>query len=76
MARQEIRKFYEPSGKEHTVKSEWNFGCFAIYVDGVFYANADDRLDVIETIDELVRYKLWSETKPRKSKTPPRAGKL
>ena len=55
----EIEKYYEPSGREHTVKSEWSFGLYRIYVDGEFYANADDRLDKRETIDELVRYKLW-----------------
>ena len=59
----EIEKYYEPSGREHTVKSEWSFGLYRIYVDGEFYANADDRLDKRETIDELVKYKLWSEKK-------------
>lgn len=71
MARQEVEKYYEPSGKVHTVKSEWNFGLYSIYVDGEFYANADDRLEVRETINELVKYKLWSATKPPKIKTPP-----
>lgn len=70
MAQQEIEKYYESSGREHTVKSEWNFGCYAIYVDGEFYCNADDRLDKRETIDELVKYKMWSATKPRKRNTP------
>ncbi len=32
---------------------------------------SDCRLDKRETIDELVKYKLWSETKPRKRNTPP-----
>lgn len=67
----EIEKYYEPSGREHTVKSERSFGLYRIYVDGEFYANADDRLDKRETIDELVKYKLWSETKARKRNTPP-----
>ncbi|MCH5165625.1 MAG: hypothetical protein J1G01_04420 [Clostridiales bacterium] len=70
MASQEIEKYYEPSGREHTVRSEWISGCFVIFVDGEFYANADDRLDKRETIDELVKYKMWSATKPLKRNTP------
>lgn len=70
MAQQEIEKYYEPSGREHTVRSEWNFGSYRIYVDGELYTNADGRLEKRETIDELVKYKLWSDTKPCKRNTP------
>lgn len=67
----ESEKYYDPSGREHTVKSEWSFGSFVIYVDGEFYATADDRLDRRETIDELVKNRFWSGTKPRNKNTPP-----
>ena len=70
MARQEIERYYEPSGREHIVKSEWNFGCYAIYVDGKFYTNADDRFEKRETIDEIVKDNMWLETKPLKKITP------
>lgn len=68
----ESEKYYDPSGREHTVKSEWSFGSFVIYVDGEFYATADDRLDRRETIDELVKNRFWSGTKPRNKNTPPK----
>ena len=76
MAKQDIEKYYDQRGGEHTVKSEWSFGSFIIYVDGVFHTRADDRLEKREIIDDLVKYKQWSETKPRKRKTPPTPGKL
>lgn len=67
---QEIEKYYEPSGRQHTVSTEWSLGSFVIYVDGKFYATADDRLDKRETINELVKQRMWLETRPRQIKTP------
>lgn len=42
-----------------------------IFVDGVFYANADDRLERREIINDLTKDKMWFEERPKQKTTPP-----
>lgn len=71
MANREIEKYYEMSGREHIISSEWISGCYVIFVDGVFYANADDRLERREIINDLTKDKMWFEERPKQKTTPP-----
>lgn len=57
-----ITKYIDPKGTVHTVRVEYTFGAYIIYLDGQYYSNADDRMELSETIRELVTYKQFSET--------------
>ncbi len=64
-------RYYDGSGQVHTVRSEYNFGQYNIYLDGVFYASADDRLELDDAIRSLVAYKGFTVKRPKQKKTSP-----
>ena len=66
MAKLYIEKYYDQSGREHTVKYEQSFHSFVIYVDGLFHARAFDRLQLRDKINALVTENNWSAIKPQK----------
>lgn len=68
-------RYYDADGYQHVVEIRYRYFGYEIYVDGARYASADDREDVDDAIKELVTYKCWTSTKPRKSKkkTPPKS---
>ncbi len=69
----EIKTYYSPKGKAHTVSTDYTPSGYIVRLDGKLYAQADDRAELDDTIRELVRCKRFSET-PHK-KYPARAGK-
>lgn len=65
-------KYYDPDNVVHTVKTEYSFGSYVIYLDGKLYAQADDREELYDAIDSLVKYKKYTvvRTKKRHKNTP------
>ncbi len=64
-------KVYDKSGAVHTIHTEYNFGRYIIYLDGAYYTAADDRIELDDTIRELIKYKQYSMTRQRQKNTPP-----
>ncbi len=69
-------KYYDPSGAVHKVRTERaGYGGYEIYLDDSLYAQADDRIELDDAIQSLVKYKKYTVVRPKKSKknTPPKA---
>lgn len=67
----EIEKYYDEHGKQHTVKTCCNRGCFSLFVDGAFHCFCDSSSEKRETISELVDARNWSATRPKRQKNTP-----
>ena len=69
----QVMKYYDPNGNAHRITTERSsFGGYNIFLDGEFYAAADDRMELDDAVRELVTYKKFTHARPRKrqSKTP------
>lgn len=64
-------RYYDRDGQVHTVRTEYNFGQYNIYLDGAFYASADDRLELDDAIRSLVAYKGFTAKRRKQKKTLP-----
>lgn len=61
-------RYYDENGVPHTVEIRYRYLRYEIYVDRERYASADDREDADDAIKDLVAYKGWTSTKPKKPK--------
>ncbi|MCM1296899.1 MAG: hypothetical protein NC311_15275 [Muribaculaceae bacterium] len=63
-----LTKYLDPDGQAHTVRTEYSFGSYIIYLDGKLYAQADDRNELDDAVRELVKYKKYTVARKKSKK--------
>lgn len=68
-----LTKYKDADGIIHTVSTErLSFGGYAIYLDGKYYAQADDRIELDDAVRELVAYKKFTVVHKKAKRNTPR----
>lgn len=63
-----LTKYVDPNGQVHTVRTEYSFGSYVIYLDGKLYAQADDRIELDDAVRSLIEYKQYTVARKKSKK--------